>query len=207
MAISPYNRRGTVDSTFYTQANMIRSIEMMLGLDPMNRFDSVAYPMAACFTDTLDPSPYKSTPNNVPLDERVSAGPRMSAADRFWLEKTLSLDWSHPDSADFYWLNRINWYTLFKGRAPTPPARARPPARPRRTTTTERRPSSACRPSGGTATASWPRLIPRGLPLQTWPRSRGHATRRSPSRGRVERPLYAILSHPDPARPLDDEPR
>ena len=40
MAISPYNRRGTVDSTFYTQTNMIRSIEMMLGLDPMNKFDA-----------------------------------------------------------------------------------------------------------------------------------------------------------------------
>ncbi len=59
MAISPYNRRKTVDSTFYTQTNMIRSIEMMLGLDPMNKFDSVADPMVACFSDQLDLTPYR----------------------------------------------------------------------------------------------------------------------------------------------------
>ncbi len=62
MAISPYNRRKTVDSTFYTQTNMIRSIEMMLGLDPMNKFDSVADPMAACFGDELDLTPYQAVP-------------------------------------------------------------------------------------------------------------------------------------------------
>ena len=120
MAISPYNRRKFVDSTFYTQANMIRSMEMMLGLDPMNRFDAVAYPMAACFSDTLDLTPYKHVPNNVPLDERNPSGKAMTAADRYWRAKTLALDWSRPDAADFYWLNRINWYTLFKGSRPYP---------------------------------------------------------------------------------------
>ena len=34
---------------------MIRSIEMMLGLDPMNKFDSVADPMVACFSDRARP--------------------------------------------------------------------------------------------------------------------------------------------------------
>jgi hypothetical protein len=120
MAISPYNRRGTVDSTFYTQPNMIRSIEMMLGLDPMNRFDAVAYPMAACFSDTLDLTPYQRVPNNVPLDERNPFGRAMTAADRYWLEKTLALDWSHIDAPDPYWLNRIHWYSLFKGSRPYP---------------------------------------------------------------------------------------
>ncbi|HEY2154743.1 MAG TPA: bifunctional YncE family protein/alkaline phosphatase family protein, partial [Isosphaeraceae bacterium] len=120
MAISPYNRRGTVDSTFYAQPNMIRSIEMMLGLDPMNRFDAVAYPMAACFSDTLDLTPYKHILNNIPLDEQNPSGKAMTAADRFWLEKTLALDWSHIDAPDPYWLNRIHWYSLFKGSRPYP---------------------------------------------------------------------------------------
>ena len=120
MAISPYNRRGCVDSTFYTQANMIRSIEMMLGLDPMNRFDLVAYPMAACFTNNLNMVPYKAVPNNVPLDERNPSGKAMTPADRYWLAKTLSLDWSGLDAPDPYWLNRINWYSLFKGSRPYP---------------------------------------------------------------------------------------
>ena len=88
MAISPFNRRKTVDSSFYTQTNMIRSIEMILGLDPMNKFDSVADPMVACFQDELDLTPYRAVPNNVPLDERNPSGAAMTAADRYWLDKT-----------------------------------------------------------------------------------------------------------------------
>jgi hypothetical protein len=120
MAISPYNRRKTVDSTFYTTANMIRSIEMMLGLDPMTKFDAVADPMVECFTDALDASPYQAVLNRVPLDERNPSRRNMSAADRYWLEKTLALDWSHLDAPDPYWLNRINWYSIFKGSRPYP---------------------------------------------------------------------------------------
>jgi DNA-binding beta-propeller fold protein YncE len=127
LAISPYNRRRTVDSTFYTQTNMIRSIERMLGLDPMNRFDSVADPMVACFADDLDLTPYRHVPNNIPLDERNPSGPGLTAADRFWIEKTRALDWSHLDAPDPYWLNRIHWYSLYRGTRPYP---SRPGDRP-----------------------------------------------------------------------------
>ena len=127
MAISPYNKRGHVDSSFYVQPNMFRSIEMMLGLDPMNKFDSVADPMIDCFGDSSDLTPYRSTPNNVPLDERNPSREKASADERFWLEKTLGLDWSHIDAPDPYWLNRINWYSLFKGSRPYP---GRPGERP-----------------------------------------------------------------------------
>ncbi|HKI17596.1 MAG TPA: bifunctional YncE family protein/alkaline phosphatase family protein [Isosphaeraceae bacterium] len=115
LAISPYNCRKTVDASFYTQTNMIRSIEIVLGLDPMNKFDSVASPMVACFRDELDLTPYRAVPNNVPLDERNPSGTAMSGADRYWLEKTRSLDWSHLDAPDPYWLSRITWYSIFKG--------------------------------------------------------------------------------------------
>jgi DNA-binding beta-propeller fold protein YncE len=115
MAISPYNRRGTVDSTFYTQTNMIRSIEMILGLDAMNKFDSVAEPMVNCFSEQLDLTPFRAVKNNVPLDERNPSGAAMTDADRYWLEKTRALDWSHIDGPDPYWMNRITWYSFFKG--------------------------------------------------------------------------------------------
>ena len=115
MAISPYNKRQYLDSTFYTGTNMIRSIEMMLGLDPMNKFDSVAEPITDCFTDRLDLAPYEHTPNIVPLDERNPSPEKMTAADKYWYEKTMELDFSHVDAADPYWLNRINWYSVFKG--------------------------------------------------------------------------------------------
>jgi DNA-binding beta-propeller fold protein YncE len=120
MALSAYTKRRYVDSTLYTQTNMIRSIEMMLGLDPMNKFDALAEPMTECFTDQVDLTPFRATPNNVPLDERNPSGTKLTAADAYWLEKTMELDWSHIDAPDPYWLNRINWYSLFKGARPYP---------------------------------------------------------------------------------------
>ncbi len=120
MAISPYNKRGGVDSTFYTQPNMLRSIEMILGLEPMCKFDSVADPMIDCFHDQINLTPYEAVPNNIPLDERNPTGDKMTATDRFWLQKTLELDWSHMDVPDPYWLNRINWYSLYRGTRPYP---------------------------------------------------------------------------------------
>lgn len=127
LAISPYTRRKHVDSTFYTTTNMIRSMEMMLGLDPMNQFDALSDPLADCFADTPELTPYRSVANNVPLDERNPSGKAMTGADRYWLARTLELDWSHIDAPDPYWLNRINWYSLYKGTRPYP---GRPGERP-----------------------------------------------------------------------------
>ena len=120
MAISPYTRRKHLDSTFYTTTGMIRSIELMLGLDPMNKFDALASPMVDCFADEPDLTPYVAVKNNIPLDERNPSGKKMTALDRYWLEKTEELDWSHLDAADPYWLNRINWYSIYKGSRPYP---------------------------------------------------------------------------------------
>ena len=120
MAISPYVKRKFVDSSMYTTTSMLRTIELMLGLDPMTRFDALAEPMIACFTDSPDLTPYPCKPNNIPLDERNPSGKAMTEADRYWLAKSLELDWSHLDAPDPYWLNRINWYSFHKGSRPYP---------------------------------------------------------------------------------------
>ena len=122
MAISPYTKRRHLDSSFYTTTSMIRSIELMLGLDPMNKFDALADPIVDCFSDTPDLTPFTPVRNNVPLDEHNPSrrSRRVTAADIYWLNKTESLDWSKLDAPDPYWLNRINWYSLFKGTRPYP---------------------------------------------------------------------------------------
>jgi DNA-binding beta-propeller fold protein YncE len=120
MVISPYTKRKFVDSTFYAQTSMVRSMELILGLDPMNRFDALAEPITTCFTDEPNLAPYRAIPNKTPLDERNPAGTAMSEADRFWLDKTRQLDWSHIDGPDSYWLNRIIWYSIHKGTRPYP---------------------------------------------------------------------------------------
>jgi YVTN family beta-propeller protein len=120
LAISPYTKRGYVDSSFHTTTSMIRSIELMLGLPAMNRFDAMAYPLESCFTDTPDLTPFKAVPANIALDERNPSGKKMTALDKYWQEKTLELDWSHIDAPDPFWLNRINWYSFHGDSRPYP---------------------------------------------------------------------------------------
>ena len=116
MVISPYNKRHTVDSNMYTTTNMIRSIEMMLGLDPMNRFDMLSRPIDSCFRDTADLTPYSHVPNNIQLDEHAPSKQAMTIQERFWQDKTMSLDWSRPDGPNSNWLNRIIWASNTHGK-------------------------------------------------------------------------------------------
>jgi hypothetical protein len=39
-AISPYIKRGTVDSSMYSTSSMLRTMELILGLKPMSQFDA-----------------------------------------------------------------------------------------------------------------------------------------------------------------------
>ncbi|MBL1081717.1 bifunctional YncE family protein/alkaline phosphatase family protein [Streptomyces actinomycinicus] len=56
--ISPYTQTGRVDSTFYSTASMVRTIELLLGLRPMTQFDAYATPMVNSFTARPDDTPY-----------------------------------------------------------------------------------------------------------------------------------------------------
>ncbi|AEE14492.1 40-residue YVTN family beta-propeller repeat protein [Thermodesulfobium narugense DSM 14796] len=69
LIIGPYVKRNYVDHTKYTQIDMLRTIEQILGLPPMNQMDSAATPMYDAFTDKPDFTPYDVLPNKVPLDE------------------------------------------------------------------------------------------------------------------------------------------
>jgi DNA-binding beta-propeller fold protein YncE len=118
--ISPYTRRKFVDSSLYTHVTIVRSIELMLGLDPMNKFDAVAVPFTNCFTDAPDLTPYQAKPNRVPLDDMNPQIASLRGKERYWAEKSVSLDWSGIDKPDWYWLNRIVWHSLHGVDVPYP---------------------------------------------------------------------------------------
>jgi YVTN family beta-propeller protein len=67
--ISPYTRTGQVDSTFYSTASMLRTIELIVGLRPLTQFDAYATPMLAAFTNKPDPTPYTATKPTQDLHE------------------------------------------------------------------------------------------------------------------------------------------
>lgn len=123
MVISPYVKRRFVDSTLYTTVSMIRSMELMLGLDPMNRFDALTPPIARCFTDTPDFTPYRARPNQIPLDDMNPPLAAQSPQEQYWTRRSLALDWSGIDRADPETLNRVIWHTLHGVHTPYPAKR------------------------------------------------------------------------------------
>ena len=65
--ISPWAQHGIVDNHYYSQITMIRTIEQILGIHPMNQKDSAATPMAAAFTKKADYTPFTAVPNRTSL--------------------------------------------------------------------------------------------------------------------------------------------
>jgi DNA-binding beta-propeller fold protein YncE len=66
---SPYTKRHAVVNTQYNQTSLLRTMELMLGLPPMNQMDATATPMFDCFTNTPDFTAFDAVTNQVPLDE------------------------------------------------------------------------------------------------------------------------------------------
>ncbi|WP_345483213.1 alkaline phosphatase family protein, partial [Actinopolymorpha pittospori] len=73
--ISPWANHGNVDSHYYTQITMIRTIEQILGIKPMNQKDTAATPMASAFTTKPDYRPYKALPNRTSLTLGLATQP------------------------------------------------------------------------------------------------------------------------------------
>jgi DNA-binding beta-propeller fold protein YncE len=47
--ISPYTQRGIVDSHFYSQVSMLRTMELLVGMKPLTQYDAAAMPMIYSF--------------------------------------------------------------------------------------------------------------------------------------------------------------
>ncbi|MFF4185122.1 alkaline phosphatase family protein [Streptomyces sp. NPDC001691] len=73
--ISSWAKHGVVDSHYYSQITMIRTIEQILGIHPMNQKDSAASPMAAAFTGKPDLTPFSALPNRIPLTDGLKTPP------------------------------------------------------------------------------------------------------------------------------------
>ena len=112
LVISPYTRRGEVISTYYSQINMVRTIENILGLPPMNQLDLNAEPMLDCFTEKPDFSPYKAVINNIPLDELNPPLNALAGDQLYWAEKSMEQDLEDVDRIDEDTFNRIIWHSV-----------------------------------------------------------------------------------------------
>jgi hypothetical protein len=111
--ISPYTRRGAVVGTQYNTTSVLRTIEQILGLPPMNQFDASATPMFDCFTDQADLTPFAAVPNRVPLDQLNPAPQAISdPVLRRDAEISARINFREVDRAPEAVLNRILWHAM-----------------------------------------------------------------------------------------------
>jgi hypothetical protein len=97
----------------------IRTMELLLGIPPMNDLDAAAIPMEI-FTDTPDLTPYEATLPTVAPDNLLVQR-RGSASARRWMNESARQDLENPDMADPSVLNGAIWFSV-RGDAPMPPA-------------------------------------------------------------------------------------
>ena len=119
--ISPYTKRGTVVSTQYNTTSVLRTMEQILGLPPMNQFDATATPMFDCFTNTPDLTPYVVLTNNIPLDQ-MNSDPK-KVADTLLRKNAYAsarLNFRAPDKCPEDVLNRILWHAMKGSAEPYP---------------------------------------------------------------------------------------
>ncbi|HEY2787314.1 MAG TPA: alkaline phosphatase family protein [Fimbriiglobus sp.] len=110
LVISPYTKRKAVDSTCYNQTGMVKTIELVLGLPPMNQLDLSATAMRNCFVGTPDLTPYTAVPNQIMLDEMNPPMKKLTGQALYWAQKSMELDLDDADEADEDTFNRILWH-------------------------------------------------------------------------------------------------
>lgn len=119
--VSPYAVRGKTISTFYNTPCMLRTIEQILGLPPMNIFDASATPMFDCFTNTPDLTPFEHLTNLVPLDQ-LNPQPQAIVDPQLRADALASseMNFRQIDRAPEDLLNRVLWRAMKGSRTPYP---------------------------------------------------------------------------------------
>jgi hypothetical protein len=115
--ISAYNRPGALVHEFHTTVSLIRTIELLLGMAPMNQLDATATPINI-FRSQPDLTPYKAQLPTVALDNLLNP-PARDAATAYWMKRTEEQDLAHADMADPEVLNEIIWFSV-RGNVPMP---------------------------------------------------------------------------------------
>jgi hypothetical protein len=122
--VSAYTKRGVVVNTQYNQTSLLRTMELMLGLPPMNQMDATATPMFDCFVPPgqgPDFTPFTAVANRIPLDQMNPAPKKISdpllrqdACVSAWLP--LKQEDQCPEDV----FNRILWHAAKGPQTPYP---------------------------------------------------------------------------------------
>jgi YVTN family beta-propeller protein len=140
--ISPWAAHSKTISTYYSQISMVRTIQQILGAEPLNQKVAAATPMYDAFQAHPNDTPFDAVPNQIPLTENVNPVPAcgpdtpagapaalkvpaqdasIAAAWGNWAQKQhftgaqARADYAHPEQ-----MNRYTWYQMHNWSVPYP---------------------------------------------------------------------------------------
>ncbi len=110
LVISPCSILNRTIHTNYNQTCMVRTIEQILGLPPMNIIDATAMPMFDCFTNKKSNYSYTRIPNKIPLNEMNKPLSVLKGKAKFFAKLSANAAFKEVDGGDDDNMNRILWY-------------------------------------------------------------------------------------------------
>jgi YVTN family beta-propeller protein len=105
LVISPYVKRGAVDSEMYSTVSMLRTVELLLGLPPMTQHDAAAAPLVNSFMATPDLSGFTAVQARTDLMTR-------NPPQGYGAAISARMDFSDYDRIDEDALNRVLWHSI-----------------------------------------------------------------------------------------------
>ncbi len=138
--VGPYVKQGPVVSKFYTTVSMVRTIEDVLGIAPLNLNDGLTEPMTDVFDlnqsewnytaivpevlrTTQLPLPARTAQNSLPANEHVLAYAKPRRTPAYWEERMHGMDFSVEDKLDTERFNQVLWSGLMGEDVPYPTIR------------------------------------------------------------------------------------
>ncbi len=104
-----------VEHRFYTTVNLIHTMEMLLGLPPMNQNDAYAPAMGPMFSGAGAQPPFQADDRNLKNGLIYQINPSNAKGS----EESAAMDFSRPDAASAAELNKVLWADQ-KGDVPPP---------------------------------------------------------------------------------------
>ena len=112
--ISPWSRTGSVDSTLYSTASVLRTIEDLVGIDPLTQFDAQAASMTGAFGERADLTPFSAV-------RPAAAGTQVNATTAPMAALSARQPLAREDQVDERTFNEAIWKSV-KGAGSTMPA-------------------------------------------------------------------------------------
>ncbi len=113
--ISPWIKAHSVDHRFCNTDNMLKTMELLLGLKPLSQYDALSDPILDWDTTPSNAEPFQAIlPSRELIAETNPRADKLGANDarRKMAEQSAAMDFTHADAVPSRELNQIIWKTV-----------------------------------------------------------------------------------------------